>query len=185
MFIFVLPLAQPAASLIHQLLRVYYKPKQQKKVVYTQSQALEALQHYCAYQDRCHKEARQKLRELGMYGEDAEEVICDLIAEKYLDEERFARSYARGKFKMKKWGRAKITRELKRRDISAYCIKKALTEIEEHTYLLTLENELLRRNRLEKRGLHPYLKRRKLADYMFQRGYESYLTWETINRLEL
>ena len=163
---------------------MYYKPKQPKPV-YTHHQALEALQHYCAYQDRCHKEARQKLRELNITGDVAEEVICDLIGEKYLDEERFARSYARGKFKMKKWGRAKITRELKQREISAYCIKKAMTEIEEHAYLQTLEDELLRRNRIEKKGLHPYLKRRKLADYMFQRGYESFLTWEAINRLGL
>ena len=167
------------------LFTVYYRPKQQQKVVYTKSQALEALQHYCAYQDRCHREARQKLRELGCYGHEAEEVICDLIAEKYLNDERFARSFARGKFKIKKWGRSKITRELKQRDISAYCIKKAMTEIEEEDYLQTLENELLRRERAEKPGLHPYLKRRKLADYMFQRGYESYLTWEAINRLEL
>ena len=120
-----------------------------------------------------------------MFGEEAEQVICDLIAEKYLDEERFARSFARGKFKIKRWGRAKITRELKQRDISAYCIKKAMTEIEDEDYLQTLEDELLRRNRIEKKGLHPYLKRRKLADYMFQRGYESFLTWEAINRLEL
>ena len=164
---------------------MYYRPKQEQKVAYTKSQALEALQHYCAYQDRCHKDARQKLRELRMFGEEAEQVICDLIAEKYLDEERFARSFARGKFKIKRWGRAKITRELKQRDISAYCIKKAMTEIEDEDYLQTLEDELLRRNRIEKKGLHPYLKRRKLADYMFQRGYESFLTWEAINRLGL
>ena len=164
---------------------MYYRPKPQPRVVYTREQALEALQHFCAYQDRCHQEARQKLRELRCFGHEAEEVICDLIAEKYLDDERFARSFARGKFKIKRWGRMKITRELKQRDISAYCIKKGLSEIEEEDYLQTLEDELLRRERIEKAGLHPYLKRRKLADYMFQRGYESYLTWEVINRLEL
>jgi len=157
----------------------------QKKIVFTHEQALDALQDYCAYQDRCHKETRQKLRELGYYGDPAEEVICDLIKEKYLDEERFARSFARGKFKIKRWGRQKITRELKFREISAYCIKKGLTEIEDEEYEQVLENELLRRNRLEKKGLHPYLRRRKLADYMFTRGYESHLTWEAINRLEL
>lgn len=163
---------------------MYYKPKEQK-VVYTKSQALEALQHFCAYQDRCHKEAREKLRELHCYGHEAEEVICDLIEDNYLNDERFARSFARGKFKIKRWGRAKITRELKQREISVYCIKKGLSEIEEEAYLKTLEQELLRRERLERKGLHPYLKRRKLADYMFQRGYESFLTWEAINRLDL
>jgi len=163
---------------------VHYKLKE-KKVVYTKSQAVEALQHYCAYQDRCHKEARTKLWELGCYGEEAELVICDLIAENYLNDERFAQSFARGKFKIKRWGRAKITRELKSRDISAYCIKKGLAEIDEDEYVRTVEDELRRRDRAEKPGLHPYLKRRKLADYMFQRGFESWLTWECINRLEL
>lgn len=157
----------------------------EKKVVYTYEQALEALRQYCAYQDRCHKEVRQKLRELQYFGDLAEEVICELIREKYLDEERFARSFARGKFKIKRWGKQKISRELKQRDVSAYCIKKALTEIPDEDYMTVIENELLRRARLEKGGMHPFLKRRKLADYMFNRGYESHLTWEMINALEL
>ena len=157
----------------------------QKKVVYTYAQALEALQEYCAYQDRCHKEVRQKLYELKFYGDLAEEVICELIREKYLDEERFARSFARGRFKMKRWGKQKITRELKLKDVSAYCIKKGLSEIDDEEYALTMENELLRRNKLEKAGLHPYLRRRKLADYIFQRGFESHLTWELIDALDL
>ena len=157
----------------------------EKKVVYTHEQALDALQDYCAYQDRCHKEARQKLRDLGYFGDPAEEVICDLIKDKYLDEERFARSFARGKFKMNKWGKQKIIRELKQRQISAYCIKKALTEIEEEDYQRLIDAELERRDRLERKAKHPYLRRRKLADYMFQRGFESHRTWEAINRLEL
>lgn len=156
-----------------------------QKEVHTYEDALAALQHFCAYQDRCHHDVRQKLRELNFHGELAEEVICALISEKYLNEQRFAESFARGKFKMKRWGRMKITRELKQKDVSPYCIRKGLQEIEEEEYLQTLEDELLRRNKLEKKGLHPYLRRRKLADYMFQRGYESNLTWEAINRLEL
>lgn len=158
---------------------------QKDKTVYTHAQALEALKEYCAYQDRCHADARQKLRELNIWGDEAEAVIADLIGEKYLDELRFAQSFARGKFKIKRWGRMKITRELKQRHISAYCIKKALREIPDEDYMTTLYNELERRDRLEKRGLHPYLKRRKLADYMFQRGYESNLTWEAIEELGL
>ena len=157
----------------------------QKKVAYTYSQALESLQEYCAYQDRCHKEVRNKLYELKFYGDEAEEVMCELIREKYLDEERFARSFARGRFKMKRWGKQKITRELKLKNVSAYCIKKGLSEIDDIEYGTTMEKELLRRNKLEKPGLHPYLRRRKLADYMFQRGFESYLTWELIEALEL
>ena len=157
----------------------------QKKTVYTHEQALEALQHYCAYQDRCHKEAREKLYELGYYGDETELVIVDLIKEKYLDEERFARSYARGKFKMKRWGRYKIRDGLKKRQLSAYCIKKGLSEIDEGEYYTTMCNELLRRNEAEKAGQHPYLRRRALADYMFKRGYESGMVWEAINELGL
>lgn len=163
----------------------YLKKRTEKKEIYTYEDALAALQHFCAYQDRCHSQVRQKLREIKFFGDLAEEVICALIQEKYLDEERFARSFARGKFKMKRWGRMKITRELKQKDVSPYCIRKGLSEIQEEEYLQALEDELLRRNKLEKKGLHPYLRRRKLADYMFQRGYESNLTWEAINQLEL
>jgi regulatory protein len=154
-------------------------------VVYTTEQALEALQHYCAYQDRCHKEAREKLHELGYYGDAAEEVIAELIREKYLDEERFARSYARGKFRMKRWGRYKIRNGLREREIGAYCIKQAMKEIDESAYYDTLCRELQRRSDGEKAGLHPYLKRRKLADYMFSRGFESGLVWAAIADLEL
>lgn len=156
-----------------------------QKEIHTFEDALAALQHFCAYQDRCHTDVRKKLRDINFHGDLAEEVICELIREQYLNEERFARSFARGKFKMKRWGRMKITRELKQKDVSAYCIKKGLTEIEEEDYMQTLEDELLRRHKIERKGLHPYLRRRKLADCMFQRGYESSLTWETINRLEL
>lgn len=159
--------------------------KKEVKAVYTYQQALDALQHYCAYQDRCHKEVRQKLRSLRIDEDVADTVICDLIQEKYLNEERYARSFARGKFKIKRWGRQKITRELRQREVSAYCIRKAMTEIDEEEYGQVMENELLRRNRLEKKGLHPYLKRRKLADYMFQRGFESHLTWALIDELGL
>ena len=112
-------------------------------------------------------------------------MIVDLIKEKYLDEERFARSFARGKFKMKRWGKYKIKAELKKRQISAYCIKKGLSEIDDDAYYTTLCNELQRRNEGEKAGQHPYLRRRALADYMFKRGYESGMVWEAINELEL
>ncbi|MBC6996080.1 regulatory protein RecX [Neolewinella lacunae] len=157
----------------------------EQKVVYTHPQALEALRTFCAYQDRCHQEARNKLYTLGYGGEAGEAVIADLISEKFLDEERYARNFARGKFRMKRWGRQKITQELRQREISPYCINKALQEISDEEYQQALEEELLRRNRKEKKGLHPYLRRRKLADYLFQRGYESELAWEAINRLGL
>lgn len=145
--------------------------------------AVQILQSFCAYQDRCHQDARERLAELGVYGERAEQIIVDLINEKFLDEERFARSYARGRFKMKKWGRMKITRELKMRKISAYCIRKAMTEIDPEEYYQVMKDEIERRDRIESSARHPYLRRRKLADYMFTRGFESNLTWEMLDEL--
>ncbi len=97
------------------------------------------MQRYCAYQDRCHSEVRSKLLDLGIYGDELEEVIAELITDNFLNEERFARSYARGKFNIKKWGRIRIKQELKRRHITAYCLRKAMEEIEEEDYLKTLE----------------------------------------------
>lgn len=102
--------------------------------------ALEKLRHYCAYQERCHQEVRSKLLSLKVYGDELEEVISSLISDNFLNEERFARSYARGKFRMKQWGRIKIKQELKKRRISDYCIRKAMTEIDEEEYLQTIHD---------------------------------------------
>ncbi|PHI18093.1 RecX family transcriptional regulator [Lewinellaceae bacterium SD302] len=156
------------------------------KADYTEyERAREILQAFCAYQDRCHQEARERLYELGVYGERAEQIIVDLIQERYLNEERFARSYARGKFKMKKWGWQRIRIELKRKKITDYCLKKARTEIDDDEYWQVLCNELERRDRLEKKATHPYLRRRKLADYLFKRGFESNLIWLAMDELEI
>lgn len=156
------------------------------KADYTEyERAKEILQAFCAYQDRCHQDARERLAELGVYGDRAEQIIVDLIQEKFLDEERFARSYARGRFKIKKWGWMKIRGELKKRKISDYCLKKARTEIPEEDYWNTLCGELERRDRLERKATQPYLRRRKLADYLFKRGFESNLIWLAMDELEI
>lgn len=136
--------------------------------------ALEKLQKYCAYQDRCHQEVRWKLLELGMYGDDLEEIIADLIMENFLNEERFARSYARGKFRMKGWGKMKITRELKQRQVSAYCIKKGLSEIDNEIYEQKL-HQLLEKKNKTLRDKNIFTRRKKLFNYAYQKGYESFL----------
>ena len=119
--------------------------KETKKHKYiSKADALTRLQRYCAYQDRCHQEVRNKLLELGIFGDDLEEIIYDLIQENFLNEERYARSFARGKFRIKKWGRNRIRQELKMRNISDYCLRKAMTEIEENQYLNVLR-EVLRK----------------------------------------
>lgn len=146
------------------------------KKTLSQKEALHKLEAYCAYQDRCHKEVRTKLLDLGIYGDELEEIIAELITENFLNEERYARSFARGKFRMKKWGRIKIKRELKMRDIPAYCIKKAMEEIEEEDYEATLREVLEKKNALLKEN-NWYKRKNKLGQYALQKGYESELVW--------
>lgn len=145
----------------------------------SQEDALDKLQRYCAYQDRCHKEVRQKLYDLGVYGDVANEIMADLITENFLNEERFARSYARGKFRIKKWGRERIRRELKMRAISAYCIKKAMEELDEFDYDETLL-KLLEKKHAVIRETNAFKKRGKLAMYAIGKGYESALVWKMV-----
>jgi regulatory protein len=137
----------------------------------TPSVALQKLKHFCAYQERCHQEVREKLRQLGLWGEDAEEIIADLVTGNYLNEERFARGFAGGRFRLKKWGRRKISQALKMKDVSPYCIRKGLSEIDEEAYLQTLE--ALARHKYESLRGEQYLRRRyKTTQYLISRGYE-------------
>ncbi|WP_233752736.1 regulatory protein RecX [Flavilitoribacter nigricans] len=143
---------------------------------------MQKLQKYCAYQDRCHQEVRSKLIELGIYGDDLEEIIVELIEENFLNEERFARSYARGKFRFKCWGRIKITRELKSRRISDYLIRKALEEIPEEDYQQELY-QFLERKLPQVKGKNDFERKQKLAAYAQRRGFESEYIWPTVNEL--
>src|SRR5437016_5568769 len=123
------------------------KPK--KKL--TPNQALSKAQLSCAYQERCQQEMRDKLYEWGLFSDAVESIIANLISDNYLNEERFAKAYAGGKFRIKKWGRIKIKIELKKRKISDYCIRKAMEEIEEVEYIKTL-NALIAKKSKEIRG---------------------------------
>lgn len=145
--------------------------------------ALNKLRKYCAYQDRCHKEVRTKLLSLKVYGDELEEIISELIKDKFLNEERFAKSYARGKFRLKKWGRYKIKQQLKFRDISNYCIKKAMEEIDEEEYMSTLKSIL--EKQIEKNDkLSFLLARDKAIKYAFSRGFENEAIYSLLKDLE-
>ena len=137
----------------------------------TPSEALKKLERYCAYQDRCHQEVRRKLYDIGLYGEDVDHVMAQLIEDKFLDEERFARSFARGKHKIKHWGRYRIERELKGKQISRYCIKAALSELDELPYFETLRTLLEKRRDKQAGDLHPYARRQDLIEYGMRKGY--------------
>jgi regulatory protein len=144
--------------------------------------ALKKMQRYCAYQDRCHQEVRQKMIEMGVLPDWREEVMVELIQENFLNEERFARSYARGKFRIKQWGRKRITMELKKRNISAYCIRKAMEEIETEDYLSTLKS-LVEKKAAALTEDNPFVLKKKISEYLLRRGFESGLIWDTIHKV--
>ncbi|MCB0642448.1 MAG: RecX family transcriptional regulator [Phaeodactylibacter sp.] len=144
--------------------------------------ALAKLQRYCAYQDRCHQEVRNKLLDLGIYGEDLEDIIAELITEGFLNEERFARSFVRGKYRMKQWGRTRIRQELKVRKISDYCIRKGLEEVDEQEYLEILQR-LLEKKAEQLTGGTSFEKNTKLYQFALRRGFESELIATTLKEL--
>lgn len=149
---------------------------------HTVSEATKKLEHYCSYQDRCHQEVLKKLKELRMIPEAIDLIVAHLIKENYLNEGRFARSFARGKFSIKKWGRNRIVNELKQRGISKFNIKAALSEINDSDYLETFD-ELAKKRLSQLKEPNTQRKRRKLADYLLYRGWESHLVYEKIREL--
>ncbi len=148
---------------------------------YTVEEAKARMERYCAYQERCHKEVTQKLKEMRMIPEANDMVIHHLLQNNYLNETRFAQAFARGKFRVKKWGKSRIIRELKYRDISTFNIKIALKEIPENLYLTTFEQ--LAQKRIEQLVTEKNLqvKKKKLADYLLYRGWEPELVWDKVS----
>ncbi|WP_224484115.1 regulatory protein RecX [Robertkochia aurantiaca] len=152
------------------------------KKTYTVDEARAKLEYYCAYQDRCHKEVRAKLKDMGMIPAATEQIITHLIQHNFLNEERFARSFARGKFNIKNWGKLRIIRELKFREISRFNIDAALKEIDEEVYLEKLHSLAeWRLGQIDERN--PFKRKKKLADYLLYRGWEPHLVYELVQDL--
>lgn len=145
---------------------------------------LTKLERYCAYQERSYREVREKLRSLKVFGHEAEEIVTKLINDNYLNEERFARAFARGKHSIRKWGHERIVRELKQHGVSSANIRSALTEIDEATYSATF-NAIASKKWT---SLAPYSglqKRKKCCDYLLYKGYESDLVYRKVRELEM
>lgn len=142
-----------------------------------------AITHYCKYQERCHSEVWNKLFELGCRGTEIDEHIADMIAAGFLNEERFARAYARGKFRMKYWGRVKITQQLKLKKVSDYCIKKGLTEIDADDYEKTINKALEKKWTELKSEKNIIVRKGKTYRYAIQKGYESDISLSVINEI--
>ena len=149
---------------------------------YTISEAKRKLEKYCAYQERCHQEVIVKLREMRMIPEAIDQITVHLIENDYLNEQRFALEYTRGKFHMKKWGKARLRNELTRRDISKYIIENALNQISRDKYLETFD-ALSEHKWQQLAGEENYTRRkRKLFDYLQYRGWEKDLIYDKINK---
>lgn len=153
-----------------------------KKPTYTLAEATRKLEYYCAYQDRCHQEVLLKLRQMYMIPQAIDHIMGHLIQKDYLNEERFARNYVRGKFNHKNWGRIRITQELRKRNISAINIKIALKELDDSTYHNSLET-LAKKKLSQLKGKEKEVQKRKLADYLLYRGWESSLVYEQVFKL--
>tara|TARA_R110002050_G_scaffold300586_1_gene470657 strand:+ start:31796 stop:32269 length:474 start_codon:yes stop_codon:yes gene_type:complete len=150
--------------------------------VYTVSQAVEKAMKYCAYQERCQQEVRQKLHSFQLTSIQREEVIMELINQDFLNEERYSQAFARGKFRMKAWGKKKITLALKQKEISEYCIRKGMAEIDEKEYNQTLAT-LIRKTYDKNKGVQEYQRVAKTAQYVIGRGFEAHLVWDQLKTL--
>ncbi len=152
------------------------------KKVYTIKEGIAKGMKYCAYQERTQQQVRDKLYDLGLFGDEVEEVISYLITENFLNEERFAISYALGHFRQKKWGKIKIKQGLEQKKISNYCIKKGLNEIDSSEYDETLK-ELLQKKYTLLKEKNLYIRKQKAVQYMLQKGYESDLVWSALDEV--
>ena len=154
----------------------------QHKPTYTLNEALKKLEQYCAYQERCHKEVQQKLKEMGMIPEVIDVVVAHLLEHNFLNEERFARTYVQGKFKIKKWGKSRLTLALKQKDITKYNINIGLGMISDEEYIDTF-NALAEKKLGTIKESNSLKKKKKLADYLLYRGWEPHLVYDKVNQL--
>lgn len=129
------------------------------------------MERFCNYQERCHTEVEQKLYELGMIAAAQEKIILHLITQNYLNEERFAKSFCRGKFTIKHWGRNKIKAGLQQKRISQFNIITGLKEIDNDNYLVILSKEIKKKTTQIKEK-DPWKLKKKVFDYLMQKGFE-------------
>ncbi len=148
----------------------------------TPDEALKKIKHYCAYQERSHREVTVNLYAYGLFKKEVDSIVSNLIQENFLNEERFAVAYAGGKFRMKNWGRKKIEYELKQKGVSTYNIRLAMQQIENDTYLQTLE-KLAEAKWKSLVGEHYLTRQAKTHRYLLGKGYESSLIANTIQQL--
>ncbi|HTH54543.1 MAG TPA: regulatory protein RecX [Cyclobacteriaceae bacterium] len=157
------------------------RPLDQRKSV-TPTEALAKIYRYCAYQERSHLEVKIKLFEYGLRSGEVDEILSRLITEGFLNEERYARAFAGGRFRMMKWGKLKIQRELEMAGLTPKCIARGLTEIDQKDYLKTLTG-LIRKKSAQTSETDLFKKKNKLARFAIGKGYEPDLVWDVIREV--
>ncbi len=158
-------------------------PVSKKQILLSGEEVYIKISSWCAYQERCHSEVREKLYGFVLENDVIEEIIFRLISENFLNEERYAKAYAGGKFRIKKWGRIKIRQELKQKGLTENCIRIGLDEIDDADYHKTIA--LLADKKLPelKNEKNRFVLRKKIADYIIRKGYEPDLVWEAVNAI--
>jgi len=135
-------------------------------------EVLQKLRHYCAYQERCHQEVREKGYALGLRKKELDAVLSQLIEENYLNEARFAMAFAGGKFRLRHWGRIKIRYALQQKGVSTYCIEQALAQFDQESYQKILEKLAASKWQSLDPQDHILSRKKRLYDYLMQKGYE-------------
>ena len=154
----------------------------QSKKTYTLQEATKKLEYYCAYQERCHQEVFQKLSSMHMIPEAIDIIILHLLEHNFLNEARFAKTYVRGKFKIKHWGKRRLIYELKKKDISKVNINEAIEEMD-YTQYIEVFNDLAEKKASSLKGTSIMKKKKQFIDYFLYRGWESHLVYVKANQL--
>jgi regulatory protein len=148
-----------------------YREMEKRTEKLTPQQAKPKIEYYCQYQERCHQEVAEKLYSYGLSTDDVNFLLSGLVKGGFLNEERFAKAFAGGKFRQKQWGRNRIVRELKAKKVSDFCIRKALLEIDDDAYLKTLVKLAEKYNATLKDKLG-YIRKQKVLKHLVSKGYE-------------
>ena len=154
------------------------------KPISSLKEAIQKIEYFCSYQERCHEEVVAKLYTMKMDPEEIDGLMVHLIASNFLNEERFACSFARGKHRIKHWGKIRISNELKFKKITQSLINKALQEITPDEYLDTFHT-LAERHWASIRETNALKKRKKFCDYLLRKGFESNLVYDKMKELEI
>ena len=137
---------------------------------------------FCAYQERAPLEVRKKLGGYGLTGDEIEQVLRELVSEGFLNENRFAMSYAKGKLRIKKWGKLRIRMGLEQYKIDPSCIARGLEAIPNDEYEEVLKQHVNKKWQ-SVNITDPFIRNHKVAQYLMSKGFEPDLIWEHLKDL--